>query len=90
MVIGLVCGTLVGTVAYLWHDHGILGIVVGVSMTIAISVASLMGTLAPVTFKRLNIDPAISSGPVVTTVNDMVGILIYFLISKMFYQMLIG
>ena len=90
LIIGTVCGSLVGTVAYLWHDHGMLGVVVGISMMFAISLASLMGTLAPVAFKRLNIDPAISSGPVVTTVNDMAGILIYFLISKLFYQMLIG
>jgi magnesium transporter len=89
MVIGLVCGVIVGVVAQVWHNQPMLGLVVGGSMTCAISLASLMGTLAPAAFKRLNVDPAISSGPVVTTVNDMMGILIYFGISMLFYRLLI-
>ena len=89
LVIGLVCGVLVGTVASVWHHNPMLGLVVGLSMSLAIAIASLMGTLAPAAFKRMNVDPAVSSGPVVTTVNDMVGILIYFIISMMFYHLLV-
>jgi magnesium transporter len=89
MVIGLICGVLVGVVAQVWHNQPMLGLVVGISMALAISLAALMGTLAPAAFKRLNVDPAISSGPVVTTVNDIVGILIYFGISLLFYRLLI-
>ncbi|KMY65894.1 hypothetical protein AAU61_19905 [Desulfocarbo indianensis] len=89
MVIGLVCGGLVGLVAHLWHGRTALGLVVGLSMTCAISMASVMGTLAPALFKRLKVDPAISSGPVVTTFNDILGILIYFGISTFFYSLLV-
>jgi len=46
-------------------------------MICAVTVASVIGTLAPFTFKRLNIDPAIAAGPMVTTANDSTGILIY-------------
>jgi len=47
-----------------------------------IMVASLMGTLIPVAFQRLGIDPAVSSGPFVTIANDISGIVIYLSISS--------
>jgi magnesium transporter len=89
MVIGVICGCLVGLVAHFWHGRGALGLVVGLAMTCSISMASIMGTLAPALFKRLNVDPAISSGPVVTTFNDILGILIYFAIATIFYRYLL-
>jgi magnesium transporter len=90
LVMGVVCGLLVGGAAHLWHGRGALGLVVGLAMACSIGTASLMGTLAPAMFKKLNVDPAISSGPVVTTFNDMLGILIYFLIASAFYEMLVA
>jgi len=51
---------------------------VGLSMFVAITVAATMGALIPMTFKKFNIDPAIASGPFVTTSNDITGLLIYF------------
>jgi magnesium transporter len=89
VVMGLACGVAAGFVAKFWHGNYWLGLVVGLAMTCAISAASLMGTLAPAAFKRLNVDPAISSGPVVTTVNDILGILIYFSIASYFYRYLV-
>ena len=46
-------------------------------------VASLVGTLVPIMFKRLGFDPAVASGPFVTTANDITGILIYLSISTL-------
>jgi magnesium transporter len=89
MVIGVVCGCLVGLVAHLWHGRTALGLVVGLAMTCSISMASVLGTLAPALLKRLNVDPAISSGPVVTTFNDIIGILIYFGLASLFYRYLV-
>jgi magnesium transporter len=54
-----------------------LGVVVGVSMFFAITIAAATGTLAPVVLKKLGVDPAISSGPFVTTANDISGLIIY-------------
>ena len=51
-----------------------------------IMVASLMGTLIPVAFQRLGIDPAVSSGPFVTIANDISGIIIYLSISSAFLK----
>ncbi|MFH1057227.1 MAG: magnesium transporter [Pseudomonadota bacterium] len=89
LVMGVVCGLVVGLVADLWHGRAILGLVVGLAMLCGFSVAALMGTLAPAIFKRLNIDPAISAGPFVTTANDIVGILIYFTFATIFYRYLV-
>jgi magnesium transporter len=47
-------------------------------MVTALVIASLNGALIPLVFERLGIDPAIASGPLVTTSNDITGILIYF------------
>ena len=58
----------------------------GVSMAAVILVASLMGTLIPVAFQRLGIDPAVSSGPFVTIANDISGIVIYLSISSGFMK----
>lgn len=76
-LMGLVCGFIVGMVANFWHGSPMLGVVVGVSMLAAIIMAAAMGSLAPVILKRLGFDPAISSGPFVTTANDITGLMIY-------------
>ncbi|KIX14934.1 magnesium transporter [Dethiosulfatarculus sandiegensis] len=89
LIMGVVCGLTAGTVAFFWHHNPYLGLVVGLAMTSAISAASILGTLAPALFKLLNVDPAISSGPVVATLNDIMGLLIYFGISTIFYTLLV-
>jgi magnesium transporter len=75
-LIGLVCGILVGAIALWWGDRW-LGIVVGVSLLSASCVAVTIGTLAPILFQYLKIDPAISSGPLVSMLNDISGLVIY-------------
>ncbi len=89
LIMGFVCGTVVGIVAYVWHMNIMLGVVVGMAMSTAILVASLMGTLTPVFFKWVKVDPALASGPFVTTANDIVGIMIYLSIATMFLRYLV-
>ena len=76
-IMGFACGGIVGLVAPFWHGTPVLGLIVGFAMFNAITVASTIGTLIPALFKRLDIDPAIASGPFVTTANDITGIVIY-------------
>ncbi len=59
----------------------ILGVAVGLSMLCAIMVSTLMGLILPYSFRRIGIDPAISSGPLVTTTNDVLSYLVYFSLS---------
>jgi magnesium transporter len=74
---GIICGGIVGIIARFWHGNVMLGVVVGVSMFVGITVAAIMGTLIPIILKSLNRDPAVSSGPFVTTANDITGLVIY-------------
>ena len=80
-IMGLSFGIIVGTVAKLMGDSPVIGMIVGVSMFFAIIVAALMGCLIPIFFKKISVDPAISSGPFVTTANDITGLLIYLSLS---------
>jgi len=88
LLLGVVCGVLVGAAAFVWHRNPALGVVVGVSMTAAMTVAATMGTLAPAFFRRLDIDPAVASGPFVSTANDITGILIYLGTASMLLRFL--
>ena len=61
----------------------IIGITVSISLITVIVIASLIGTFVPITLNKYGIDPALATGPFITTSNDIFGILIYFSIAKM-------
>jgi magnesium transporter len=61
---------------------------VSLSLFIVILFASLVGTVIPLVLNRFKIDPALATGPFITTMNDIVGLLIYLLIGKMFFGIL--
>ena len=77
-IIGAVCAVLVAIGAYVLETNIAYTAVVGVSLFLAIVLASLNGAIVPILFQRLGIDPAVAAGPLVTTSNDITGILIYF------------
>jgi len=70
---GLVLGILIGAAAYLWKGNIYLGIVVGGALTINTLIAVSIGGTVPLILKKMNIDPALASGPILTTITDMVG-----------------
>ncbi len=51
---------------------------IGVSMLLAMIISSAVGTLIPLFFKKINVDPAVASGPLITTVNDLVAVVSYY------------
>ena len=53
----------------------------GVAMVVAMTVSSFAGTIIPVAFQKVGIDPAVASGPLITTVNDLVAVVTYYGIS---------
>ncbi len=55
-----------------------LGLAIGVSVGLSLVLAAVLGTMTPLVLKRMNVDPAVAAGPFVTTVIDLVGILVYF------------
>ncbi len=83
MILGFAYGILLGVFAVIFHLHQVnilnMGITISVSLMLAMSLSATMGTLIPITLHRLNIDPAIATGPIVTTVSDIFGISIYLI-----------
>lgn len=88
LVMGVICGLLISSAAFIWQGNPYLGLVVGVSMMVTISVATLIGTLVPMLLNMANIDPAITAGPFVTTIKDFTGLLIYFSVASLFLSYL--
>jgi magnesium transporter len=88
VLMGLICGACVGVLANLVfaRGHWMLGVVVFGAMVCAMTAAASVGTLAPAAMKRFGIDPAIASGPFVTTANDIIGIVIYMSTAMFFLE----
>jgi magnesium transporter len=68
---------------FLLGQEYIIGITVSVALITVIVIASLIGTFVPITLNKYGIDPALATGPFITTSNDIFGILIYFSIAKL-------
>lgn len=80
---GAVSTLLVGLYVWLVKDYAPLMAFttsgcIGLSMMAAMSVSSLTGTLIPMLFKKLRVDPAVASGPLITTINDLVAVVAYY------------
>ena len=73
LVNGIVLGLLIGVVAWLWKGNVYLGLVAGGALTINTLVAVSIGGTVPLLLKGRGIDPALASGPILTTITDMVG-----------------
>ena len=70
---GVIFAIISSLIVHLWFDDYILSMIISISMILTMIVAGLFGILIPVTLKRLNIDPAISSSVFVTTITDVIG-----------------
>lgn len=70
---GLVLGLMLGGVAYLWKGNPWLGLVVGGALAANTLISVSLGGMLPLGLKRLKLDPALVSGPLLTTVTDMCG-----------------
>lgn len=81
-IISITCGIMAGLCAYFFIEaHIKIGIAVCISMMSCMLFAAITGTGVPLLFKKIGIDPAIASGPIITTFNDITGLMIYFSIS---------
>jgi magnesium transporter len=70
---GLALGVLIGLAAFIWKNNVYLGLVVGGALMINTIIAVSLGGTIPLILKRFGIDPALASGPVLTTITDMMG-----------------
>ncbi|TYR79493.1 magnesium transporter [Priestia megaterium] len=88
MITGGSCGVLVMLVVYVWQGDLILGALVGISVFATLIIATLAGAFIPLLMHRFKIDPAVASGPFITTINDLISILIYFGLATAFMSYL--
>lgn len=91
MRVGLCNGLILGTISfvivglYIWlikgrellFSYAVSGCI-GVALMLAMLISSAVGTLIPLFFKRINVDPAVASGPLITTINDLVAVVTYY------------
>ncbi|HZW62068.1 MAG TPA: magnesium transporter [Flavobacteriaceae bacterium] len=80
---GLVLGILVIIAGQLMHIGLLFSFTIAISMLCVIIVAALVGTFVPIVLDKKGIDPAIATGPFITTSNDIFGIFLFFFIAKM-------
>ena len=73
LVNGLFFAIIMGILASIWFDKGMLGIVIALSMIISLLSAGFFGSMVPLLLKKLDVDPAIGSTVILTTVTDIVG-----------------
>ena len=86
LILGILYGLLLGVVAiFQFIDVSpMLGIVVGLSICISMIIAATIGSLVPLILNRFEIDPAIATGPFVTTAIDILGVAFYFIVAGAF------
>jgi len=103
MKVGFFNGLLLGTVAFLFIGIYVLlfkgyapvnafmiSLCVGVSLMLSMVISSLTGTLIPMFFDRVHVDPAVASGPLITTVNDLVAVVTYYGLAWIFLINIFG
>jgi magnesium transporter len=83
---GIICGILLGLIVGVWlSDYG-LGSIVAFSLILIIVNSGFIGAAVPLALKRVNIDPALATGPFVTTSNDIISLLIYLGLVTLFLK----
>jgi len=89
LINGLALGVLLGLAAWVWKGNAILSMVVGVALALNTVLAVSIGGTVPLILKRLKVDPAVASGPLLTTITDMCGFFLVLSLASMVLPRLI-
>jgi len=81
MIIGMVIGLITGVFSYFLSGSYTIAIVIAVSLFTSMSVATVLGVLVPLLLRGLKLDPAVGSGPFITSLQDLISLTIYFSIA---------
>ncbi|MCG7344631.1 magnesium transporter [Sporosarcina sp. ACRSL] len=84
LITGLICAIFVVGLIFIWKQEFIIALLVGAAILVSIFVATISGSFIPLFMHRMNIDPAVASGPFITTLNDVISIIIYLGLATMF------
>lgn len=88
IILGIACMIVIFGVITILYDNMLIGFIVGISIFAALSVATMIGTIVPLLINRLKLDPAVASGPFITTLMDNLGLIIYFTVATSMLQFL--
>lgn len=88
MVNGIALGFLLGIVAYIWKGNPYLGLVIGGALAANTLMAVCLGALIPLVLKGFKLDPALASGPILTTLTDMCGFFLVLSLAQAFLPLL--
>ncbi|TXH72824.1 MAG: magnesium transporter, partial [Lysobacteraceae bacterium] len=80
---GIALGSVVGLATWAWFGDPMLALVIGIAMTLNLLFAAGSGVLVPMTLKRMDIDPALAGGVILTTVTDVMGFLAFLGLATM-------
>jgi len=89
LINGLALGFLIAMVAFLWKGNPWLGAVVGIAMMLNTIIAVSLGGTLPLIMRRFKLDPALASGPILTTVTDMCGFFLVLSLASMWLKWLV-
>lgn len=87
LVNGLICSAVIMGLTFLLGYPIAISLTVSVSLIAVIIFAALFGTFVPLVLDKYKIDPALATGPFITTINDVLGLFIYFMIGKIFLNL---
>lgn len=83
LTIGLILGSLVSLLTYLWSNSFVIGLILGISIFISNVVAVLTAMFLPWVFSKFKLDPAFGSGPFATVMRDILSLVVYFIIARL-------
>ena len=81
---GIIFAIIVSLVSMYWFQNSLLGFIIGLAMVLNLILAGFAGTIIPLTLNRLNIDPALASGVILTTITDVFGFLSFLGLATIF------
>ncbi|MCF8464930.1 MAG: magnesium transporter [Flavobacteriales bacterium] len=85
LINGLACTAVLMAYSFIFGYPLALSLTIGASLLAVILFAAAFGTFMPLTLNRMKIDPALATGPFITTSNDIIGLLFYFMIGRLMY-----
>ena len=85
ILVGLMCSIIIFGMSYLFVDDLRLGITISIALFLVVIIAAVLGSLVPLLLDRMKIDPALATGPFITTANDIIGLTIYFVVAYFVY-----
>lgn len=85
ILVGIICSLVIFLINFATGGDELLGITISISIFLVVVIAAILGAMVPLLLDKIKIDPALATGPFITTANDIIGLTIYFLVAYFVY-----